>query len=176
MRGNPCRRCSPHCGLGSIPAYAGEPAKRCSNAKPAWVYPRVCGGTSAGGGRLLWHRVYPRVCGGTAMNPPARCGRPGLSPRMRGNRLGNGGERCACMSIPAYAGEPETPDPVVVTSAVYPRVCGGTYHRPRHMNLLAGLSPRMRGNRGVKRKCECHPRSIPAYAGEPGCTNPFRAA
>ena len=51
----------------SIPACAGEPATRCACADSAWVYPRVCGGTS-----------------------PARTvgkSRAGLSPRVRGNRV-----------------------------------------------------------------------------------------
>ena len=67
MRGNPGRpACAALCS-GSIPAYAGEPRPDLRRAARCGVYPRVCGGTAGG----------IRVC-------PAL---PGLSPRMRGNRI-----------------------------------------------------------------------------------------
>ncbi len=52
--------------------------------------------------------------------------------------------------------------------AVYPRVCGGTPHRPGPSLGASGLSPRVRGN--LRRGCSDSrtDRSIPACAGEPG--------
>ena len=92
--------------LGSIPACAGEPPSRSS-------WPGRCG-------------VYPRVCGGTWPRTPRRKTDTGLSPRVRGNQgLGEpvvGDVR----SIPACAGEPEGASSSSGSSAVYPRVCGGT--------------------------------------------------
>ena len=91
----------------SIPAYAGEP-------RPGHY-------------QHFYSRVYPRVCGGTDSPLNSGVNIPGLSPRMRGNRLrlradkGWGGglsprmrgnpSDSACWtarkwSIPAYAGEP----------------------------------------------------------------------
>ena len=54
-----------------------------------------------------------------------------------------------------------------MNDGVYPRVCGGTWIKPRAMRCETGLSPRMRGNRKSCRYAECRHRSIPAYAGEP---------
>ena len=71
-------------------------------------------------------KVYPRVCGGTI---PAHCSirrGGGLSPRMRGNRIRRKPELRRYGSIPAYAGEPATPDLPPDALLVYPRVCGGT--------------------------------------------------
>ena len=57
-------------------------------------------------------------------------------------------------------------------SRVYPRVCGGT--QPGHCKdcLLAGLSPRVRGNHDGERILILLTRSIPACAGEPGFRYP----
>ena len=92
--------------VGSIPACAGEPARR----------PRP--GSARG--------VYPRVCGGTRLPPQVRTISPGLSPRVRGNRdeLGEGAVRAG--SIPACAGEPSRCGGPSPPTRVYPRVCGGT--------------------------------------------------
>ena len=72
--------------VGSIPAYAGEPA--------------------LAEGKLSALRVYPRVCGGAcpSCDSPMACS--GLSPRMRGSLSRR--DRCSggIGSIPAYAGEP----------------------------------------------------------------------
>ena len=136
----------------SIPAYAGEPSRSSSATVSAQVYPRVCGGTD----HYLATRPHRR----------------GLSPRMRGNRLGLVKSHNISRSIPAYAGEPSTAPPPGDFPVVYPRVCGGTHivgHRHCH---FSGLSPRMRGN-----PTPCLYRnkglgSIPAYAGEPRLSPP----
>ena len=86
MRGNPLVSREMGCGMGSIPAYAGEPPT-----------------SSVGAGRP---RVYPRVCGGTVViTGYGICG-TGLSPRMRGNPHRGASEPAQYGSIPAYAGEP----------------------------------------------------------------------
>ena len=130
----------------SIPACAGEPRGVLEPARPAWVYPRVCGGTMriSPGGFLQRSipacagepeakavmfcsaTVYPRVCGGTA-----RASRP----------------------------------PVVV----YPRVCGGTSlawppTRKGSIPACAGEPQAALRNKPVS---TVHTRSIPACAGEP---------
>ena len=73
-------------GQGSIPACAGEPAKR----------------------RIQRRRdgVYPRVCGGTPMAITTMMALMGLSPRVRGNHRRAAGELLKDRSIPACAGEP----------------------------------------------------------------------
>ena len=72
--------------LGSIPAHAGEPPGR-----PC----RACG-----------IRVYPRACGGTSAGCSAVHQEPGLSPRMRGNHAHGDEQARVHGSIPAHAGEP----------------------------------------------------------------------
>ena len=139
--------------IGSIPAPAGEPARRSATCRWRWVYPRACGGTSG---------------------PLRRSSSiPGLSPRLRGNpdnllretRIckvypracgGTGGKvidptcKLRKRSIPAPAGEPPSP-----------WSCG--------TRAGLGLSPRLRGNHSSNwpDSQTVLPRSIPAPAGEP---------
>ena len=92
---------------GSIPACAGEPGR--------WA------------GCPSMTRVYPRVCGGTRRRFQAWGGYPGLSPRVRGNRLARQRHDVLVGSIPACAGEPPRAWPRSSSRRVYPRVCGGTW-------------------------------------------------
>ena len=139
----------------SIPACAGEPPgfQRSGFALP--VYPRVCGGTHLG--RLPISTIR------------------GLSPRVRGNpdcEL----EFCHdSRSIPACAGEPIPGKRRVPALWVYPRVCGGTIQPPPPLARCLGLSPRVRGNPGVRAPAKAGPGSIPACAGEPGFESRRRA-
>ena len=159
---------------GSIPAHAGEPARIRSSTLRSRVYPRACGGTPE-----WWEAVvvtvYPRACGGTLIlnvpapsgSIPAHAGEPsytvlapldchtGLSPRMRGNRLGESTSQKYVHqgSIPAHAGEPAARLPRTRgTAGVYPRACGGT-------RCARSAIPTV-----------TLPGSIPAHAGEPGST------
>ena len=132
---------------GSIPACAGEPQG--ANCRTDRV------------------GVYPRVCGGTASAEAARARVQGLSPRVRGNHDEQGDQRPFDGSIPACAGEPgpaRRPRPV---ERVYPRVCGGTELRNSCARLIAGLSPRVRGNPQGAHVPDRGVGSIPACAGEP---------
>ena len=156
----------------SIPACAGEPA--------------------AAAGPWRRERVYPRVCGGTRSDMTHAAGAPGLSPRVRGNRLPRPparerlGSIPACAgepqpartvargggglgSIPACAGEPPTEAVRTVPGKVYPRVCGGTPGARARGWASTGLSPRVRGNRADDPPERGVSGSIPACAGEPSC-------
>ncbi len=108
------------------------------------------------------------MCGGTRAGVAIRHGYGGLSPRVRGNHLTYAHEKRFQRSIPACAGEPREPAHHRGSARVYPRVCGGTPSAPLRGCLLAGLSPRVRGNQGRQRREAGLPRSIPACAGEPG--------
>ena len=133
---------------GSIPACAGEPAME--------------------SGTVYSSSVYPRVCGGTTSSSAARWMTSGLSPRVRGNLMRSASVSCGCRSIPACAGEPQSPGRHVAYSRVYPRVCGGTPMLKPIIARIIGLSPRVRGNHQLGL---CHVDqvgSIPACAGEPG--------
>ena len=97
--------------------------------------------------------------------PPSRP--TGLSPRVRGNLLAP--EVCIAVlgSIPASAGEPILLGQPSRWGKVYPRECGGTYPPGCVAVFLRGLSPRVRGNLGMRYLDLISKGSIPASAGEP---------
>ena len=132
---------------GSIPACAGEPCSCRPRYRGQEVYPRVCGGTLA----LLAHQH----------------GLKGLSPRVRGNPPTSGALPSNRRSIPACAGEPQSPCAALLYPTVYPRVCGGTAFTPNGAVPNIGLSPRVRGNQPLALPRHSALRSIPACAGEP---------
>ena len=147
VRGNLAPGARAGCIQGSIPACTGEPdtPEHCKLCKG--VYPRVYGGT------LILFLYIPLYLG--------------LSPRVRGNHLHlkrivrNRG------SIPACTGEPAYNKPFLPFDTVYPRVYGGTISLAIPEGILAGLSPRVRGNPLAKKLRRCFWRSIPACTGEP---------
>ena len=91
----------------------------------------------------------------------------GLSPRVRGNRRAEPYGHNIVRSIPACAGEPTGVTSSSTMASVYPRVCGGTPRLAAATSPLTGLSPRVRGNPGLRRTRRQQARSIPACAGEP---------
>ena len=145
VRGNRIRPISPSRIIRSIPACAGEPDSAPRPSSVSKVYPRVCGGTrwSSSTGALT-DGLSPRVRGNPFTRPlatnatrsiPACAGNPSINPsavRVTG-------------SIPACAGEPSNQGMRARSSAVYPRVCGGTAGRRNGRRGMTGLSPRVRG-------------------------------
>ena len=131
----------------TIPACAGEPCWCCGLRRLVQDYPRVCGGTARS--RL---RTGPR---------------PGLSPRVRGNRTWSAYALASFGTIPACAGEPSRSRATSTCGRDYPRVCGGTpgpaFGRPSE----GGLSPRVRGNHEDPISGDEQQGTIPACAGEP---------
>ena len=115
------------CGSRSIPACTGEPTATLSEVRKGTVYPRVYGGT-------LFLSFFPRS-------------KSGLSPRVRGNRIGNAVRPKRIGSIPACTGEPLRWLHTADINGVYPRVYGGTLSARISFVAPAGLSPRVRGNR-----------------------------
>ena len=156
--------------MGSIPAWAGEPAAELPRRGRRWVYPRVGGGTHA----------------------PSQSGQnsKGLSPRGRGNLDLSQLNTSLPGSIPAWAGEPYSAASTQKGAEVYPRVGGGTPLHLHRVHDIYGLSPRGGGTRQANRNFQ-HPTglsprgrgnllhsmplsaaqgSIPAWAGEPVAT------
>ena len=133
--------------IGSIPACAGEPV--------------------ADDGGQVGYGVYPRVCGGTAGDYRFVSCLPGLSPRVRGNRIPGEAQLGDAGSIPACAGEPRRCLRIRSNGEVYPRVCGGTALPAAPAGQAGGLSPRVRGNHAALASDDALLRSIPACAGEP---------
>ena len=144
------------------------------------VYPRACGGTQQNVvvGRRHTSTVYPRACGGTSVRASDVIVRPlkGLSPRLRGNRLGLCVLGSVAWSIPAPAGEPFGSTASPATPTVYPRACGGTRLSTSLPMLGLGLSPRLRGNQFFQPFPGDSIRSIPAPAGEPVPLSPSSRA
>ena len=93
--------------------------------------------------------------------------RPGLSPRVRGNRSDGVAGPGMAGSIPACAGEPLAEVSGTAQSGVYPRVCGGTHCPAQPFPPVQGLSPRVRGNPYPTVRRQQLDGSIPACAGEP---------
>ena len=111
--------------------------------------------------------VYPRVCGGTSAEAPETALTWGLSPRVRGNHAEPVRDASLSGSIPACAGEPPQYVCRGLLWGVYPRVCGGTLVHVCRLATIRGLSPRVRGNPAAHhRRLGCCG-SIPACAGEP---------
>ena len=195
-RGNHLWLCQTIPSIGSIPAWAGEPATQWPCTAMAKVYPRVGGGTSGSVTRAVRQTgLSPRGRGNpnqaiwspiTAGSIPAWAGEPvalnpsgclvkGLSPRGRGNLnrlsrpIGQQG------SIPAWAGEPRGQRICRFSSGVYPRVGGGTDSGFFGAGRKNGLSPRGRGNPLLIWGGKIRVRSIPAWAGEPNWNGEIRA-
>ena len=147
VRGNPYIGIDNDPKMGSIPARAGEPMYSMASCSEVRVYPRACGGTGAV--RLL--PVAPS----------------GLSPRVRGNQGRLPAVEQDSRSIPARAGEPQPVARQGGLDQVYPRACGGTHSIGRSTGNVAGLSPRVRGNRASRVDPGPVAGSIPARAGEP---------
>ena len=135
----------------SIPARAGEPCCSMASRMACWVYPRACGGTPKRSRRSLLSI--------------------GLSPRVRGNHIRPGDLVKQGGSIPARAGEPPWSGRRRRRSGVYPRACGGTNTIQQSVSVVAGLSPRVRGNRLFDVLSIQTTGSIPARAGEPETGN-----
>ena len=127
VRGNRPGRFGRSHTAGSIPARAGEPAALQGKGGQKGVYPRACGGTRSG--------------------PSLQVTSSGLSPRVRGNPPLLWRPCARYGSIPARAGEPGTPGWPTPPTPVYPRACGGTSTTTGAASTVAGLSPRVRGNR-----------------------------
>ena len=139
----------------SIPACAGEPAAGCHTRVRAGSIPACAGEPDSFYPPRYPEPVYPRVCGGTSVPPRPAGPALGLSPRVRGNRVGVGVGVGVGGSIPACAGEPYASPDALEGERVYPRVCGGTPGCLGALSAMAGLSPRVRGNLfvGVPRVC-----------------------
>ena len=153
MRGNLIHRLSLPNGIRSIPASAGEPCNLRRQRSTRWVYPRECGGTQT-------------IATGEDVGK-------GLSPRVRGNHGYPIEQVHEMRSIPASAGEPDSPNIHGLDWRVYPRECGGTLSSFRCQDSQQGLSPRVRGNQITPGMGILMMRSIPASAGEPWIFNPL---
>ena len=165
--GTPCFLPPSHAPPGLSPRVRGNRLKNWNNRKVQRSIPACAGEPRTRRRPDAQSRVYPRVCGGTPCFLPPSHAPPGLSPRVRGNRLKNWNNRKVQRSIPACAGEPRTRRRPDAQSRVYPRVCGGTATPGITIRPRLGLSPRVRGNLLNHLVSHSKARSIPACAGEP---------
>ena len=133
---------------GSISACAEAPGCGFDPDSIIWVYLRVCGGTFLSADRI---------------QPPG-----GLSPRVRRhldralNRELVDGSISACAEAPPRSRTPWQ------TAGVYLRVCGGTHCLNRGLEVVKGLSPRVRRHLQAQVDDRVQNRSISACAEAPG--------
>ena len=132
---------------GSIPAWAGEPARSFWSCLPT--------------------RVDPRVGGGAITYPRELYSYQGRSPRGRGSPCEAVDMRDGAGSIPAWAGEPFEGQRVACNKMVDPRVGGGAAGAANKRNAAVGRSPRGRGSHTYTCGLGSWKGSIPAWAGEP---------
>ena len=131
----------------SIPACTGNPGCRTGRRRRTWVYPRVYGESQA------------RPSGPVVMD--------GLSPRVRGIPLPVVLSKRGRGSIPACTGNPTCGRPGALLAGVYPRVYGESILSRRPRPTWTGLSPRVRGIHGDRRRRRRPGGSIPACTGNP---------
>ena len=113
-------------GNGLSPRLRGNPVSCTGRSVPRWSIPALAGEPAAVPTRKGANAVYPRACGGTRAELREIQRKEGLSPRLRGNRVGCTSGPSRRGSIPALAGEPATLAAVAPAVTVYPRACGGT--------------------------------------------------
>ena len=90
----------------------------------------------------------------------------GLSPRVRGNRPSSCSHWCFDRSIPACTGKPRLGSLLLRRASVYPRVYGETSQVDIGIELMDGLSPRVRGNLHLANYRATRTGSIPACTGK----------
>ena len=151
---------------------------------PPTVYPRVYGETASGTvndtactglsprvrgnpPRRDFGGVYPRVYGETYTKRTLEIAMRGLSPRVRGNRKLTERTLWEERSILACTGKPSPRSSCTSTGRVYPRVYGETVDGTLIICVIAGLSPRVRGNLVDGRAYLRGHGSIPACTGKP---------
>ena len=141
---------------GPIPVCTGEPFRRPSFPALRGAYPRMHGGTSAGGSPVLaaW----------------------GLSPYARGNRAGDHGYWRDPGPIPVCTGEPASSEHSLQKEGAYPRMHGGTAMHQTSPKLSWGLSPYARGNLVVPFRYFSEQGPIPVCTGEPTTARAARTA
>ena len=130
---------------GIIPAYAGNTVSLSKNEDTPWDHPRVCG-----------EHVSVRTAPST---------NTGSSPRMRGTPELQRHHRRNFGIIPAYAGNTRVPACQHHSVEDHPRVCGEHNDTIRHVGLIQGSSPRMRGTLPDFNAPDGITGIIPAYAG-----------
>ena len=159
-----------HCEIGLSPRVRGNPQRTGTMAQKRRTIPACAG--EPGSYLMLYRGIsdYPRVCGGTSLLSLDFHCEIGLSPRVRGNPQRTGTMAQKRRTIPACAGEPTADGHNGTEETDYPRVCGGTVGTHTPDTRFLGLSPRVRGNRSLKRNTICALGTIPACAGEPGLT------
>ena len=185
-RGNRQQELRIHPAVGSIPAWAGKPARPPRRRRMAQVHPRVGGETkTTSADSAETSGPSPRGRGNQENSGkhapalgsiPAWAGKPrwacisrcqGPSPRGRGNHLSDVVTSVVEGSIPAWAGKPWSEYGSACPSEVHPRVGGETASSTSMSRRSLGPSPRGRGNLVIGGNLTLSQRSIPAWAGKP---------
>ena len=159
---------------GTSPRVRGKPASRFRTSSINRYIPACAGEASTTSSGMVRPKVHPRVCGGSC-NPDQSASRSiGTSPRVRGKPHRAPALPDRAGYIPACAGEALVANNSALFLWVHPRVCGGSFWRLVGCPDFSGTSPRVRGKRFLRFRCEGQNGYIPACAGEAEC--PFSCA
>ncbi len=146
LRGTRGRTGVPRHGGRFIPAPAGDTKNRSDLTKRQAVHPRACGG------HVVRRRRVDRTLGS--------------SPRLRGTQSSPRSNCARDRFIPAPAGDTIMFGPIISSSTVHPRACGGHIAAMKIDVSGCGSSPRLRGTRRRNGAAHRRRRFIPAPAGD----------
>ena len=152
--------------MGLSPRVRGKPLFEVADVAPRRSIPACAGEAPSDQRAPADSRVYPRVCGGSVSGSCRVSFNEGLSPRVRGKQTPAERNSDGTRSIPACAGEARGRAACSAAAMVYPRVCGGSERLTPHLQIIPGLSPRVRGKRRLVGRAGICLGSIPACAGE----------
>ena len=134
------------CGVGLIPAGAGQTGPRRGQSPPAWAHPRGCGADFQMAYCILKN--------------------PGSSPRVRGRLAAPLPEISPAGLIPAGAGQTSASMSESAAARAHPRGCGADRRADKQQAHVAGSSPRVRGRRRARPVRTGAHGLIPAGAGQ----------
>ena len=150
---------------GSSPLARGTHGRGSAGPAPRRFIPARAGNTSAGESPGGTAPVHPRSRGEHARATCTGVRRPGSSPLARGTRAGRRREHRAARFIPARAGNTPAAAGTPPAAAVHPRSRGEHQIQGLTPFQRSGSSPLARGTPRVSSPETCHPRFIPARAG-----------
>ena len=161
---------SANASMGRSPRARGRPSVRTTAASPWRSIPACAGETRKAKIASRKLEVDPRVRGGDQSMGQRRACRSGRSPRARGRPVDLRVVADPRGSIPACAGETPFPIATLACGEVDPRVRGGDGTVLTCSEDAPGRSPRARGRPCQPYVRNRHVGSIPACAGETGCS------
>ncbi len=152
--------------LGSSPRLRGARRRQDGHLRGAGIIPASAGSTGASAPSCPSGRDHPRVCGEHKLESREQSCMAGSSPRLRGAREGDLGQRHRGGIIPASAGSTQQRSCCTTCTRDHPRVCGEHSMTSRTLDWTVGSSPRLRGALSPRPLPARSPRDHPRVCGE----------